>query len=312
MTNTTLNIKQQNLLKKQGSIDEIISHKITNMLNACNRILLVSPPQIPQKNFDVEMAWQKRYPAFPPYGLGIINKKLHENGYVSEIIDLNYEVLTCLHSENTSFNYTIWQNKLQERIKIFRPDLIGITCMFSMTAPQMYEIAEFIKKINKNLPVIAGGVHSTTAAKTVLTECQSIDFISLYEGDTSFITIIDFINKKAPVDKLRQIATMHKSGYYFKDKQLRENDIDSVPEYGSLPIGDYHTLGKIGAYHWLLNDDVCASAILSNRGCRGSCTYCSVNAFCGKGVRSRNVQATVDEMKFLKDKYNIFSFYVVG
>lgn len=308
MNSVTLNIKQQNILKKPGSVVEIISNKIINLFNACNRILLVSPPQIPEQGFDVEMALQKRYPAFPPYGLGIINKKLHENGYVSEIIDLNYEVLSFLHSGDDSFNYKIWQDKLQERIKIFRPDLIGITCMFSMTAPQMYAVTEFVKTVNKNLPVIAGGVHSTTAAKTVLTECQSIDFISLYEGDTSFITMIDFINKKTTGDKLRQIATMHKGEYLFIDKQLRENDIDSVPEYGSLPVGDYHALGKIGAYHWLLKEDVCASAILSNRGCRGSCTYCSVNAFCGKGVRSRNVQAIVDEMKSLKDKHNISHF----
>ncbi|TVM00944.1 MAG: hypothetical protein CV087_11705 [Candidatus Brocadia sp. WS118] len=308
MCSVALPIKRHDLLEIQDATREVISDKITTMVHLCNRILLVSPPQVPEEYFDVEVARQKRYPAFPPYGLGIINKRLHENGYVSEIIDLNYEVLASFHSARRSFHYDVWQSKLKERIEVFKPDLIGITCMFSMTAPQMYKIAEFIKKVHKNLPVIAGGVHSTTAAKTVLTECRSIDFISLYEGDTSFVTIIDFINKKTTADALRQIATKLRSGYFSIDKQLREYDIDAVPDYGSLPIGEYHTLGKIGAYHWLLDDKVCASAILSNRGCRGSCTYCSVNAFCGKGIRSRKVQVIVDEMECLKEKYNITHF----
>lgn len=288
---------------------EMITNKIKNLCaDHCTRILLVSPPQVPENDFDVGVALQKRYPAFPPYGLGIINRKLKENGYVSDILDLNYEILSFLNQNKGSFHYRIWKDKLRSEIENFKPDIIGISCMFTMTAPQMYAVAEFVKEVNKNLPVVVGGVHPSNAAKTVLTECHAIDFVSLYEGDSSFIDWLNFINGKVTAKKLEQIATLYEDIYYSIDNRMREENINASPEYGILPIGNYHFLGKVGAYNFLLPEGTRASSVLSNRGCRGSCTYCSVNAFNGKGVKSRDVQTVVDEMKSLKNKYNITHF----
>lgn len=289
---------------------EMVANKIKNLklYNNYNRILLVVPPQVPERDFDVNLALDKRYSAFPPYGLGIINRKLIENGYTSDILDLNYEVLFFLNLDKRSFYYSIWKNKLRDKVVNFKPDLVGITCMFTMTAPQMYEVADFIKDINKNLPIIVGGVHPSAAPRTVLEECKSIDFVSLYEGDSSFIDLLNFINRKDSSEKLRQIATIYEGRYYSVENRVREIDINTAPEYGRLPIDNYHFLGKIGAYYYLLSEDARASTILSNRGCRGKCIYCSVNAFYGKGVRMRDVGAVVNEMEFLKNKYNISHF----
>ena len=288
---------------------EIIANKIKKIYpGPYARVLLVVPPQVPENEFDVNIALQKRYPVFPPYGLGIINRKLKENGYVSCILDLNYEILSFLNQNKETFYYQIWKDKLRSEINNFKPDIIGISCMFTMTATQMYAVAEFVKDVKKDIPVVVGGVHPSNAAKTVLTECPAIDFISLYEGDTSFIDWFDFINGKTNAKKLRQIAIMHEGEYCVINNRIRETDINTSPEYGTLSIGNYHFLGKVGAYNFLLPETTRASSVLSNRGCRGSCTYCSVNAFNGRGVKSRDVVSVVDEMESLKDRYNITHF----
>lgn len=286
----------------------IIADKLKILYNNCRRILFVNPPQVPEKDFNVELASQKRYSTFPPYGIGIINRKLIENGYVSDILDLNYDVLSSVNQNIDRFHYDIWKNILARKIEQFRPDIIGITCMFTMTAPQMYETANFIKNINRGITVIAGGVHTSAAPEKVLVECKHIDFICLYEGDSCFVNLINFINGKVSVEKLGQIATIYEDTYYSINNCPREIDIDTIPEYGDLPIGNYHFVGKIGAYSFLLDDDIRASSILSNRGCRGKCTYCSVNAFYGKGVKSRSIKVIVDEMELMKNKYNISHF----
>lgn len=285
----------------------IVSDKIKVLCNKCKNILLINPPQIPEKDFDIELALRKRYAVLPPYGIGIINSKLKENCYISDILDLNYEVISTVQ-DNEIFHYSIWEDILREKIESFKPDIVGITCMFTMTVPQMYIVANFIRNIDRGIVIIIGGVHPSAAAEKVLTECGSIDFVCLYEGDTSFVDILNFINGDVPVEKLRQIATIHNNKYYYIDNHLREVNIDTIPDYGQLPIGHYHSIGKIGAYSFLLKEDIRASTILSNRGCRGTCTYCSVNAFYGKGVISRNINIIVDEMEFMKNRYGISHF----
>jgi radical SAM superfamily enzyme YgiQ (UPF0313 family) len=48
--------------------------------------------------------------------------------------------------------------------------------------------------------------------------------------------------------------------------------------------------------------------LLSNRGCRGKCTFCCVAEFNGRGVRKRNVKSVVDEMEKLRNDYGISHF----
>ena len=287
---------------------KIISDKIRVLCKNCKRILLVNPTQIQEKDFDIELALQKRYSVFPPYGIGIINKKLKDNGYISDILDLNYEVISSTIQGKKTFRYDIWKDRLRENIENFKPDIVGITCMFTMTVSQMYIVADFIKNINKDLVIVVGGVHPSAAAEDVLTECKSVDFVCLYECDSSFIDFLNFINGDAPIEKLRQLDTIYNNTYYTINNRLREIDIDTIPEYGQLPIDNYHFVGKIGAYSFLLTEDIRVSTILSNRGCRGTCTYCSVNVFYGRGVRSRSVKVIVDEMELMKNKYNISHF----
>lgn len=283
---------------------QIISEKLQNCFpNGCTRILLINPPVIPEHEFDQNVALNRRYPVFPPYGLGILNRELKQHGYISEILDLNYGIFS--HGAD----FAVWKKLLHQRVNSFRPDVCAITCMYSMTHPSLQAVSDYLKDLNDKIVAIAGGVHPTAAPEVVLTTCRGIDFIMLVEGETSLVALLDHINKKTGAETLRQTATLIDGDIVILDERAVETNIDAPPDFGDLPIGQYHDMGKIGAYHNLLPDDVKASTILSNRGCRGNCTFCSVKAFFGGGgVRMRDIHAVVDEMEFLKQKHGIKHF----
>ena len=76
------------------------------------------------------------------------------------------------------------------------------------------------------------------------------------------------------------------------------------PDYLDLPIGNYSDYGAVGAYNFLRGERK-ASTVLTNRGCRARCTFCSVREFNGLSVRSRNTEEVVDEIQFLYETYGI-------
>ncbi|MDP6926293.1 MAG: hypothetical protein QGG84_04310, partial [Rhodospirillales bacterium] len=45
--------------------------------------------------------------------------------------------------------------------------------------------------------------------------------------------------------------------------------------------------------------------MLSNRGCRAQCTFCSVRNFNGPGVRQRDVASVIDELDVLVNDHGI-------
>ena len=69
--------------------------------------------------------------------------------------------------------------------------------------------------------------------------------------------------------------------------------------------GDLTRVGKIGGFFSLLSKEKKISTILSNRGCRAQCTFCSVRNFNGVGVRRRTIDSVIEELKILKFEHGI-------
>ena len=198
--------------------------------------------------------------------------------------------------------------KLDEILEKFKPDIAGITCMFTMTHNRMIRIAQRVKKICNNTVVFAGGVHPTSSAELILKEEKSIDFVSLYEGDQSFPQLIDYVNKKNnDTRSVRQTGILINGKYYQTDGRIAPagNNVNIKPEYGDLDIKLYSNFGEIGAYRFWWKKNTVASTILSNRGCRARCSFCSVRSFNGKGVRGRSLKSVVDELQFLKEYHGV-------
>ena len=293
---------------------DLIAAKLKNKFPlGIGKILLINPPMTTKDNFNINLARSQSYPCYPPYGLGLLSRQLENRAYDTKIVDLNFEIMKNVNTlPIETFDYDkVWHRKIERTFREFNPDLIGITCMYTMIHPSMQAVVDYIKQSISDRPLIAGGAHPALAAEEVLKKGKGIDFISLYESDNSFPDMVDFVNGRASKNKLTQVATLIDNDFVsVNERNVPSSEvITSRPSYQDLPIGKYTDYGKIGVYaSWLRGDDIKCSTILKSRGCRAHCSFCSVREFNGRGVRHRPADDVVDEMEWLRDDYGIQHF----
>ncbi|MBF0333394.1 MAG: radical SAM protein [Alphaproteobacteria bacterium] len=276
----------------------------------CRRLLLIQPLQMSESATDVRTARQKRYYTFPPYGLGVLNANLKRRpGYEVRMLDLNYDVLAMLQDRPDATPEDMracWQEKMAQAMAEFRPHMVGISAMYTMTHDMMAATADFSKRVAPAVPVVAGGVHVTNSKDTILGQVPSIDLLALYECDESFADLLDFVNGSLDQGALRHLGALI-DGELTQLDQRQPPPVEAVnlaPDYGDLPLDKLTDVGEIGIFRFW-REGRRGGSVISNRGCRARCSFCSVRNFNGPKVRGRAVEAVVDEMEELRDRYGI-------
>ncbi len=280
------------------------------------RVLLVSPPDADESMFNYDIAKRGRYWNFPLYGLGVIAVHLKGLGIEVCIVNLNHEILkTCMHTfDEASFDFDAsWENIIENKITSFCPDLIGLTCMFSQTHTSLVKLCNKVKKFKPGLPMALGGVHITscflddTTSGQLLNDLNSCDLFFLYEAELAFNNFIKVVNQEISAAYLSQIYFNKSTDKLFFPNTIipNENEINVLPAHDQITPVDLAEYGKIGSFFCHKDKTTRFSTLISNRGCRGQCAFCSVRNFNGAGVRHRSVQSIIDELKMLRDEYGI-------
>ncbi len=109
---------------------EVIKHKVDENNNlikkrfsslSINKILLIQPPDSDKKIFNFKSAKRGRLWNYPPYGLGVLAKRIQDEKIEVEILNLNNEILKYIHNTNVSedeFDFdNIWVESLKKKIK---------------------------------------------------------------------------------------------------------------------------------------------------------------------------------------------------
>ena len=272
------------------------------------RILLITPPDADAANFQYATAKRGRYPNYPPYGLAIIAEKLRAIGVNVSITNLNHEVLKQCNKSRTEAEFEfdkVWQNRLDEEIAKFKPDLVGITCMFTMTHASLKKVCEHVKSFG--IPIAIGGVHVTNDVERVLDDIPSSDMAFLNEAEIAIIRLVQAVNRDGDIADLGQMILVDGA---VRHRLLRSckpsvEDINVIPAFDLLPMHEISDYGTVGAFYAFKPKGTRFATVLSNRGCRAQCTFCSVRTFNGVGVRQRSIKSVVDELEILKNEHGI-------
>lgn len=291
-----------------NDIDNKLKEKLLNLKTRVRKVLLIQPIQIEEEKIDIRIALNKRYYMYPPYGLGILNTIIKNSNYESDILDLNFETFKIIHKEKNINSKQLskgWRKILTQTLKDYKPDMVGVSCTFTMNHKNMMDVFHEVKEFDKEIITVAGGVHVSNATEIVLKEGKNINFASTYESEVSFIDFIDYINKKDK--KLSQLAFFQDEKFYeIKARSTPEGEhINVIPSYGNLALNELTDLGEIGTFRYWRPKNSKGSAVLANKGCRARCSFCSVRNFNGKGVRQKSTQTVVDEIKGLYENYGI-------
>lgn len=272
------------------------------------RVLLITPPDAEAANFQYATAKRRRYPNYPPYGLAVIAQKLRAIGIEVAITNLNHEILKqcCNSSTEAEFEFdAVWQSRLDKDLDAFKPDLVGVTCMFTMTHSSLKKVCERVK--SAGFPIAIGGVHVTNDVERVLDDIPSSDMAFLNEAEIAVLKLVQAVNRQCDIGDLGQMILVDGA---VRHRILREckpgaEDINVIPAFDLLPMSETSDYGTVGAFYFFKPKGTRFATVLSNRGCRAQCTFCSVRTFNGVGVRQRSVESVVDELEILKNEYGI-------
>ena len=281
------------------------------------KILLINPPDANKTTFDFDRAHRKRNSDYPPYGLLIVGRHLLKNNYEVEILNLHHEVSKkCVETKSKNeFKFeSFWKETLWKKVKEFKPDLISITCLFSVTHNSYKDVCfelknqKSLEKHNlKKIPLASGGVHISHDPENILQEITPIDIAFLNEAEISFLNLLDYQNNKKNIDSLSMTYIREDDSKFIKidvDGRPKHLDLEIIPAYELIKVEEYSKYGTIGSWSAFRNN-IKIGTVLSNRGCRAQCTFCNVRIFNGVGVRQRSLKSVEEELYLLKNKYNI-------
>ena len=275
---------------------------------AIRRVLLVNPPDGDAALFRKDTALRKRYANYPPYGNLCLASHLRKIGIEVSILNLNDIVLKECRESPGDFDFDgSWRSSLEASIEQFAPDLVGITCMFTMTHQSFKRVCAVIGE--GDIPIALGGVHVTNDWQAVMEDIPAASFAFLREGELSFAKFCQYVNGKVSRDGICQLVARDVTkniSVEFDGEALPQNeDLNLIPSYDLIDLGDLSENGVMGNFYGFKEPETKFATMLSNRGCRAQCTFCSVRTFNGVGVRQRSIDSVIEEMKILRFEHGI-------
>ena len=273
-----------------------------------DRVLFVNPPDGDSSLFRVATALRRRYPNYPPYGPAVLAQHLRAIGVEPRIVNLNDEVLKACHAAPSGDDFDFdeaWKSCLKASVEEFQPDVIGVTCMFTMTHPSLKHVCTYAARFG--VPVAIGGVHVTNDVEKILDDIPAATIAFLQESDIAIKNFCKVVGGEMEAAELAQLILVDGDERHRFRNSCRPSseEMDVIPAYDLFDVSDLSQYGVIGNFHGFKSRDTRFATVLSNRGCRAQCTFCSVRNFNGIKVRQRSVNSVLDELELLEKEYDI-------
>ena len=260
-----------------------------------SRVLFIMPPATISREYTKEIQ--------PPLGLAYIASCL-ERDYEVKIIDAACEGWNREKPEsNNLMTYGLDFQDLKELIRDFRPDVVGVSCLFSMQYKNAHKVCEIVKNLDKNIFTIMGGAHPTAVPRQTL-EDLNVDAVILGEGEYSTKELLDTLRKSEDISRIDGLAFRYNGETIINPKTKFITDLDQIPFPARhlLPMDKYF---KINLPHGVSSRYSPNTPVITSRGCPANCVFCSIHSLWGYKYRARSVENIISELKLLKSKYHV-------
>lgn len=265
------------------------------------KVCLINPPWTTVEGYEDSI----RVPF--PLGLAYIASYLKENGIEVKIIDSLAEGWRNKHQEkNNIIRVGLTPEEVADAVLGFSPDVVGASCMFSSQSNNLHDIASAVKKELPDVPLIAGGAHSSAAPDIVLRD-SNIDYVVQGEGEFTMLDIVKSLESNSDISNVKGIYYRDNDGNVASSGQRGViTDLDSLPmpAYDLLPMDEYFKSGEAGLAPRSVTSKKWMSVITS-RGCPFKCNFCSVNLVSGRKWRARSYTSVLDELEYLTETYGV-------
>ena len=264
------------------------------------RVALISPRAVASKKMIRRVQ--------PPLGLCCIAASLREKGLKSILIYdsliEDYQDVRKLKNADDMITYGSSDEKILEKLKSFKPDIVGVSSLFSSQVSQAYAVARVVKKYNKKTTVVFGGIHASDKPEEVLNDEASVDYVMRGEGDYTWYTLINEIFNNGSLEKVPGL-------FWRKNDEFNKNpmaplihDMDAlpIPAWDLLPMEEYF---KLAMYHNPYVKSGRVGCIMTSRGCPDRCYFCSSTEFFGHKFRQISPERVGEMVDYLVNKFQI-------
>lgn len=226
----------------------------------------------------------------PPLGLAYIGSFLRDKGHSVSIIDMDALGMTF--------------SDLRNAVESKKPDMVGISAM----TPQIesaFKIAEKVKQVDKSIPVVIGGIHSSVFPEQVLNN-KWVDFVVIGEGEISFYELVEKIssNDSLSFKEVKGIGYRNNNQIVITPQRSLIRDLDSLP----FPLWEELQFHKSSRILSTDSENSKTYPILGTRGCPYHCIFCASNTVFKRAYRSRSAENIYEEILFLRKKYKAKQF----
>ncbi len=258
-------------------------------------ILLIHPPY-------TVFGSQAHIQADEPLGLLSLAAWVRREGHTVEIFDA-FRGLPYFQDEGGFYKAGLDQPTLERELSALqRPDVVGLTSMFTMHAKGVHDAAAAVKATWPDVPVVVGGSHASALPDWVLAD-ENIDLVAVGEGELTLMEILDRAVAGKPLEDIAGTVVRRNGQIHHNEPRPFIKDIDTLPRIARDMLDmqvymDEEYRNRVAMAPPRLN-------VITSRGCPCRCVFCSIHSIWRNSYRARDAMDVADELEDLVHTYGI-------
>jgi len=182
-----------------------------------------------------------------------------------------------------------------KEINEFRPDIVGISCCFTIGINFALKIAKESKK--NGYSTVLGGWHPSFVHSEIL-KYPFVDVIVRGEGENTFRELI----KNKNLEEIKGIS------YKNNGSVINNQDRPLIKDLNKLPFPT-RKLRNSKSYFQIFQMPI--DVIETSRGCPFKCTFCNIHLFYRGTYRTKNTERVIQELKIISNQKRRMNVLIV-
>lgn len=224
--------------------------------------------------------------------IALLSPILKKYGLEVEVLEANVDNLT--------------RDQVKERIRSFRPDIVGISSLSLEYWRQAHLAGQLVKEVDEDIITLMGGVHPTVLPHKVMAD-SNFDYIILAEGEERLPKFLDILQSED-----MDFSKTDGLGYRKDGKIIINKPVVWIENLDAYPLPDYRVFDWKKVMHFRQKSVVGLGTrrtpvglVHTSRGCRFECCFCAGPLTVGRKVRFRNAGNVLREIDMLVQDYGI-------
>jgi len=185
---------------------------------------------------------------------------------------------------------------IEREIADVRPDVVGISSLFTPYYREALEVAARVKKRLKAI-VVMGGSHASAVPQSLLAS-PHVDYVIRGEGEKPLVELLRAIRNGSCVEPIPNLA-YKRNGELVFNPVLENFPIDAlpIPNLDDLTPASYTLAGKPLTF------------MITSRSCPHKCSFCSVHTTFGNNYQRRSLESVLEEIELRhRQGYRVIDF----